>query len=401
MNQLIPLLALAVSLAAAQTPASISGAVTDPSGAAISGAAVELRGSGVTRHVKTGNTGEYSIRAIAPGKYELVISAKGFAPVKKTIVVDGSATFEAQLAIEPLRNTVNVNGGGSRVSVDPDSNGGAVVMRQRQIAALSDDPDELALQLQALAGPAPGPNGGQFFVDGFTAGNLPPKSAIREIRINANPFSAEYDRPGFGRVEIFTKPGSQAFHGQVFAQYNGGFLDSRNPLVAESAAPPYRAQSYGANLGGPLRKNRASFTLDAEIRRTRDDAFVLATVLDANLAPLRINQTVPAPQKRVSASPRLDYSLGAKNTLTARYQDIWSSGSITRAWAASIFHRAPTTSVSPKMPFKSPRRPRFRRTRRMKRAFNFCARRCATPRTRQRQRSTWWARSLARRRDSR
>src|SRR5947208_2084944 len=93
--------------------------------------------------------------------------------------------------------------------------GAAVELRgpggARQIAALSDDPDELALQLEALAGPAPGPNGGQMFVDGFTAGNLPPKSSIREVRINANPFSPEFDRPGFSRVEIFTKPGSLAF----------------------------------------------------------------------------------------------------------------------------------------------------------------------------------------------
>ena len=71
------------------------------------------------------------------------------------------------------------------------------------------DPDELASELQALAGPSAGPNGGQIYVDGFTAGELPPKSAIREIRINQNPFSAEYDKLGYGRIEIFTKPGME------------------------------------------------------------------------------------------------------------------------------------------------------------------------------------------------
>ncbi len=102
-----------------------------------------------------------------------------------------------------------------RVGTTPESNGSAVILGARQIAELSDDPDELALELQALAGPAPGPNGGQIFIDGFDGTNLPPKSAIREMRVNSNPFSPEYDRPGFARIDIFTKPGTDAFHGQV------------------------------------------------------------------------------------------------------------------------------------------------------------------------------------------
>src|ERR1035441_10543726 len=52
------------------------------------------------------------------------------------------------------------------------------------------------------------PNGGQIYIDGFTGGQLPPKESIREIRINQNQFSAEYDRRGFGRIDVFTKPGT-------------------------------------------------------------------------------------------------------------------------------------------------------------------------------------------------
>ena len=66
--------------------------------------------------------------------------------------------------------------------------------------------------------PRSGPNGGQIYIDGFSNGTLPPKSAIREIRINQNPFSAQYDRPGFGRVEVFTKPGTDKWHGQAHVQ---------------------------------------------------------------------------------------------------------------------------------------------------------------------------------------
>ena len=97
--------------------------------------------------------------------------------------------------------------------------------------ALPDDPDELQTDLTALAGPSAGPNGGQFYIDGFTAGQLPPKSAIREIRINQNPFSAQYDKVGYGRIEIFTKPGTDKWHGGVSVNANDSAFNSKNPVL--------------------------------------------------------------------------------------------------------------------------------------------------------------------------
>ena len=88
-------------------------------------------------------------------------------------------------------------------------------MDERDIEALPDDEEDLADALQALAGPAAGPNGGEIFIDGFSGGSLPPRDTIREIRINSNPFSSEYDRLGFGRVEILTKPGTDKLRGEV------------------------------------------------------------------------------------------------------------------------------------------------------------------------------------------
>ena len=62
-----------------------------------------------------------------------------------------------------------------------------------------------------------GPNGGQVYIDGFSNGQLPPKESIREIRINSNPFSAEFDQMGYGRIEILTKPGTDKLRGPVFS----------------------------------------------------------------------------------------------------------------------------------------------------------------------------------------
>ena len=122
-----------------------------------------------------------------------------------------------KVAIEEQKVTVSADT--NSVSTEPENNAGAVVLKGDDIDALPDDPDDLAAALQALAGPSAGPNGGQIFVDGFTNGTLPPRSSIREIRINSNPFSAEYDRLGFGRIEILTKPGTDQISRAGFLQF--------------------------------------------------------------------------------------------------------------------------------------------------------------------------------------
>ena len=72
------------------------------------------------------------------------------------------------------------------MSTDPNQNANATVLKDKDLDALPDDPDELEAALQAMAGTAAGPDGGQINIDGFTGGQMPPKEAIREIRINQN-----------------------------------------------------------------------------------------------------------------------------------------------------------------------------------------------------------------------
>jgi hypothetical protein len=310
--------ALLFQLASAQP--SLRGVVTDPSDAVVPNAIVQVSGP-ASRRARTGPTGEYILTALPAGTYEIHVTAKGFpALVRRGVAIDRPTTFDARLILRVEKQTVTVDDDAGRVGVEPESNAGAVLMRRRQIAALSDDPDELALQLQALAGPAAGPDGGQLFVDGFSGASLPPKASIREIRINANPFAPEFDRPGFSRVEIFTKPGSEAFHAQAFTQFNDRVLNSRNPLLTSPDRPPYRVYLYGFDGGGPLWKNRVSFTLGVEHRDIGENALIQATTLDG-----RISEGVPAPQSRTSVTPRIDVALSRRNTLSARYQDLTSS----------------------------------------------------------------------------
>ena len=129
------------------------------------------------------------------------------------------------------------------MSTDPSQNATQLVLKNEDLAALPDDPDDLAQDLQALAGPSAGPGGGQIYVDGFSSGRLPPKESIREIRINQNPFSSEFDKLGYGRIEILTKPGSDKFHGTMFYTVSDGVLNSRNPFL--SVTPDFRTQNFG------------------------------------------------------------------------------------------------------------------------------------------------------------
>lgn len=308
----------------AQAPqASLKGVVTDPSGALVPGALVQLRGPGGERRARTDVSGQYSFPSLPAGKYLARVIVKGFSvSQKQDFAIAGPVTLDFQLTIAAESQVVNVEDEAGKVSIDPTANSSAIVLGEKELQALSDDPDELQQQLQAMAGPSGGPNGGQIYIDGFTGGNLPPKSSIREVRVNSNPMSPENDRPGFGRVEIFTKPGSDVLRGQAFLQYNKEALNARSPLLAQAKRPPYQNRFYGVSVTGPIRKQKASFGFDGERRAIQENAFILATTLDSALNPQTVNQAIVTPQSRTTLSPRLDYTINAANTLVVRYQNV-------------------------------------------------------------------------------
>lgn len=314
----------AAMMASAQSPqgASLRGVVTDPSGAVVPSAMVQIFGPGGQKRALTNESGAYEFLSLTPGKYRVRTIAKGFTIAdRRDVEVRGAVTLDTQLVIEAQTQVVNVEDEANNVTTDPAQNAGALILREKELAALSDDPDELQQQLQAMAGPSAGPNGGQIYIDGFTGGNMPPKASIREVRINSNPFSPEYDRPGFGRIEIFTRPGSDKIRGSAFWLFNDQVLNARNPLLTQSTRPPFRQNFGGFNLSGPVKKGKASFGFDFERRAINENAFILATTLDSNLNPRQVNQTVLTPQSRTTISPRLDLAWNANNTMVVRYQN--------------------------------------------------------------------------------
>jgi hypothetical protein len=311
---------LSASLAPADdAPATVHGRVTDPLGGAVAGAKVEVKGTPGAKSALTGSTGEYTLSGLRPGTYTVLVTRSKFTPCSNEIQLAAgqAAMLDVQLELAPIEETVTVKSPNPPLSIEPQNNAGAIVIQGADLDALPDDPEEMAEALQALAGPAAGPNGGQIFIDGFTGGRLPPKSAIREIRLNANPFSAEYDRPGFGRIEVFTKPGSDKLRGDTNFRFNDDALNSRNPFAPNRV--PYQRREWGGTVSGPLVAKKASYFVDFERRSVDDNAIVNATILSPDLTPEPFREAVLTPQTRTTFSPRLDWQLGADHTFTARY----------------------------------------------------------------------------------
>ena len=322
-------LQLCATLAAAQTAASqagpgiLRGQVTDPSAAAIAKANVVMTPAAISSTpitTQTDGQGMYEFKGLAAGQYSLTVVAQGFAVYENDNVVittDQPLRLNVPMTIEVEQEKVQVSDTVPTVDVNPANNAGAIIISGKELEALPDDPDELLTELQALAGPSAGPNGGQMYIDGFTAGQLPPKASIREIRINQNPFSSEYDKLGYGRIEIFTKPGTDKFHGQFQVNGNDSAFNSSDPFAG--AEPGYDTVQYEGNVGGPINKN-ASFFLNAQQRNINDLSAIDAQTLDQNFNPIQTLESVSAPRQRTNIGLRLDYAVTKNNVLTARYQ---------------------------------------------------------------------------------
>jgi hypothetical protein len=322
--------------AAPAASVTIRGKIADPDGALIPGAKVTIAtpaGKTVTT-TTAGADGNYEVRGLKPGTYVVRAEYPGFASFQSqgiAIAAGQAKRVDVAMAIQVEQQNVVVTDDSPTVNVEASGNSNAIVLKGKDLDALSDDPDELSNELSALAGPSAGPNGGQIYIDGFSGGQLPPKSAIREIRINQNPFSAEYDRIGYGRIEILTKPGTDKLHGQFFIQGNDSAFNT-NPQFGDrsstAAIPSYDSYQYNGTLSGSLNKN-TSFFVSAERRNTGiANSWVIQNAVLPNDEGLYVTMpgyvvAEPNEKIRTNASGRIDWQLGEKNTFTARY-GFWS-----------------------------------------------------------------------------
>ncbi len=190
---------------------------------------------------------------------------------------------------------------------------------------------------------------GQIYIDGFTGGQLPPKSSILAIRINSNPFSAQYDALGYGRIEIITKPGTDKFHGNFSGQFQDKVLNTSTPFLGATNTQPNYYTIFGmGNVTGPIRPG-TSFTMSGSYRDVQSNSIINPSAIYSNptsMSPTTMclpgpvslgicsanpyptaSRAVGQPQTRWEINPRVDTLIGPKNTLTSRFE--YEAGSST------------------------------------------------------------------------
>jgi len=320
-------LILSIHLTAQPTTGTLRGVITDQSGAVIPGVSITaINSAGQRQTTISGNDGAYVLTGLVPGggNYEVHAISPGLAqgnPASVSIT-NGTTTLNIQMRLVLERQEITVSDTSApEVSTDPTQTASAQVMRNDDLDAISDDVDDLLTDLQMLAGPSAGLNGAQIFIDGFTAGDgtLPAKDAIREVRINQNPFAPEFDTLGTGHVEILTKPGTDHLKAQVYFGYGDGIFNSRNPYADQKA--PFNMKDLGGSLSGRF-NSKGSFFLDFDKRAIDNGEVVHATWLNpATLAVVSpFTEVSVSPLRRWYVGARADYQLNAKNTLTVRYE---------------------------------------------------------------------------------
>ena len=316
----------AVPPASSPVAGTIRGQILDPTHALIRGANVTLlatEGQQLATSVSDAS-GEFQFGGLKAGDYMIRVTSDGFGPFQSGIVqlaANQAKRIDITMAVVGDVENVVVAGEDSQVNTEAGGNASAVILQGEDLDALADDPDELANELSALAGPSAGPNGGEIFIDGFSGGELPPKSAILQIRVNQNPFSAEFDRLGYGRIEILTKPGTEKLHGQALLQGNDKSFNTGDPFTTN--IPAYHSYQFSGALTGALSKS-ASFSLNVDARDLQSvNAWVIPDAVLPNSAGVYVdNVNYPvnllSPHIRDNISARFDWQL-AKTTMTARY----------------------------------------------------------------------------------
>src|SRR3984957_12332791 len=296
---------------------SLRGTVLDPSGAAVEGADVVLQAA-TPEQTTTDRHGSFVFHCADNHPYQITVHANGFA--ENQVHGRGSANITVSLRIAEVHTVVEV-GENSGVSVDADHGAGTHTLTAEDLQGMADDPDDFKRQLQVLAATSGGAPGQAIVtVDGFqNSSTLPPKSSIASIRVNPDMFSAEYDRPPYqgGRVEIFTKPGRDSFHGALFFTDSESGLNATDPFAL--SATPAGKRRYGFEFGGPIRKQKSDFFLALERRDIHEFNVVDAVVLDGGGSETPLSENVSAPQRLWIGSVRTDWQLNQKNMLAAAY----------------------------------------------------------------------------------
>lgn len=267
---------------------------------------------------KTNQQGIAQLSKLKIGEYQIAVTAAGFKDYKGekfTLIGGERKRIEVILEVAPVESNVEIS---SDEEIDPERSGTVTTLSEKQIEDLPDDPEELARVLKRLGESVAGEEL-PVSVNGIQGAKVPPKQAIQQIRINQNVFSAQYDSPFGGGIDIFTRANVDKYRGYVSMTFADARFNASDPFLGRRL--PYQQRSYFANLGGPLGK-RANFMVWGSHSGTDSSAVINAVTLNSNLQPVEFKQSFDTPNRseslytNINADPTkkhkfyLSYNLG-------------------------------------------------------------------------------------------
>lgn len=290
--------------------------VADQSGAVVPGATVTVVGledatkAKVIPAVQTSATGVATIDGLTLGRYAVQAEFTGFelGLLRDVRVRAGDNKHVVVLPLAKIQDEVTVTRDRQAAGADRTGILGTALTRE-QIEALSDDPDELAQQLQEIAGPA------TIRVDSFEGARLPPKAQIKAIHITRDAFAAENHFAGAIFIDIITQPGMGPLRGGGNYRLRDGSMSGRNAITGAKTAE--KTQSYGMNFGGSLIRQKSSFSLSVNGTRAYDTPNLNVGLPDGG----RRAQPLPVTASRNDSfvSGLFDYAITRDQTLRVGY----------------------------------------------------------------------------------
>ncbi len=318
-------------------PPSVTGVVADPSGAIVPGAEIDLVDTDGTLEGSFHSSDDGSFQIVPPhaGSFTLVVSEPGFETIKTPFVVaapaavvsgaTGPARFAAPLhitlPIAAFATNVRVNADSDQDLTASDENHDSSVMTSQELKSLPIFDNDYAGAMSAFLDDSSAATGGSgLIVDGVEANrSTVSASAVQEVRINQDPYSAQYYWPGRGQMEIITKSAADHYHGQFNFLFRDSALNAQNALAPSK--PFEQRRVYEGHVTGPIFFAPKSSFL-ASFNRAEEDvnAVVKATVLPTTANPSGIFQAnVPAPTRDTEFSIRAAHQFSDRHTGYVQY----------------------------------------------------------------------------------
>ncbi|HUB50539.1 MAG TPA: TonB-dependent receptor [Terracidiphilus sp.] len=326
-----PIAALACTTATLAPPPSpgLHGVVAAANGAVIPNAEVDLvDATGATvGKFQSGADGAFQVTAPHTGAYTLVISAEGFKTVQTAVTLAAASVSAAStqaavklaaptrviMAVAPAATTnIVVNAETSVDLTSTDENHDSSVMTAHDLKSLPIfDNDFVSAMGSFLDSDVAATGGSGLMVDGVEANRVTVSaSAVQEVRINQDPYSARYYYPGRGQMEIVTKSAAQAYHGEFNFYFRDSAMNAQNALAPSK--PFEQRRIYEGSTTGPIPRSRNSGFLISFNRAEEDlDSVVSASILPTVSNPSgAFSANVPAPTRDTEFSIRASHQFG-------------------------------------------------------------------------------------------